>query len=238
MPLASYDYDYDYEYEYRPRKRVATVYPQGNLVRKKAIYNYEAPIKDEFKVYKDDYLNIPAGIHYKKRKVVKEARKSAFNIESNISKKPSFRNKPETIAADDVETSKDEKHLKGRAEKVLKRINNAFLLVCGVALLFLILYRSSLINEKFNQVEKAKKQLANSQTLNEQIQAEIDSETDLSYIENYAKYQLGMQKPQTSQIVYINLEKTDRVITPTSLVSEEEPSWYTKLANAVIDIFE
>ena len=38
------------------------------------------------------------------------------------------------------------------------------------------------------------------QTINEQIQADIDSQTDLSYIENYAKYQLGMQKPKEEQI--------------------------------------
>ncbi len=161
-----------------------------------------------------------------------------FNIDSNISKKPSFRNKPETIAADVVKTSKDEKRSRASKEKVFRRINNTFLIICGIAILFCILYRSSLINEKFNQVEKAKKQLVNSQTLNEQIQAEIDSETDLSYIENYAKYQLGMQKPQASQIVYINFEKKDRVITPPNIEKVEEPAWYMKLANKVVDTFE
>ena len=57
-----------------------------------------------------------------------------------------------------------------------------------------------------------------------------------SYIENYARYQLGMQKPQDSQIMYINVEKQDKIFTPV-ITEEEETSWFSGLMEKIANIF-
>ena len=126
---------------------------------------------------------------------------------------------------------------KARA-KAVSRVKNVLYLCLGFAIAFLICYRYSLINEKFNVLEKTKKELATAQTVNEQIQADIDSQTDLSYIENYAKYQLGMQKPSNSQIVYVNVEKEDRILTPISIEEDSEKTWLDQLYEEIVKLFE
>lgn len=122
--------------------------------------------------------------------------------------------------------------------KAVSRVKNVLYLCFGFAIAFLICYRYSLINERFNQLEKTKKELATAQTVNEQIQADIDSQTDLSYIENYAKYQLGMQKPSNSQIVYVNVEKEDRILTPITIEEDSEKTWLDELYEEIVKLFE
>ncbi len=86
-------------------------------------------------------------------------------------------------------------------------------------------------------VEKAKKEWLNAQTVNDQLEAEIDGEVDISYIENYAKYQLGMQKPQDSQIIYISQEKKDKIYKPVLTNQEEEKTWVDELLEQIANIF-
>ena len=87
-------------------------------------------------------------------------------------------------------------------------------------------------------ISETKKNLATAQTVNEQIQADIDSQTDLSYIENYAKYQLGMQKPSNSQIVYVNIEKEDRILTPVTIEEDSTKTWFEQLYEEIEKLFE
>lgn len=122
--------------------------------------------------------------------------------------------------------------------KAVSRVKNVLYLGLVFVGAFLICYRYSLINEKFNELEKTKKELATAQTVNEQIQADIDSQTDLSYIEKYAKYQLGMQKPSNSQIVYVNVEKEDRILTPITIEEVSEKTWLDKLYEEIVKLFE
>ncbi len=130
-----------------------------------------------------------------------------------------IKSKPVEAELEEVVSEKEERKQRRREErrKAFRILRNTFLCIIGFAVAFFICYRYSIINEKFNLVEKSKKELLNIQTVNEQIQAEIESETDLSYIENYARYQLGMQKPQDSQTIYINTEKQDKIFTPVKL---------------------
>ena len=122
--------------------------------------------------------------------------------------------------------------------KLIKHIKNVVYLCLGFAIAFLICYRYSLIDEKFNQLEKIKKELITAKTINEQIQADIESQTDLSYIENYAKYQLGMQKPSNSQIVYVNVEKEDRILTPINIEEDSNKTWLDQIYEEVVKLFE
>lgn len=156
--------------------------------------------------------------------------KSSLKTQTNKNSKPAEMKlkKPEISAAQ----KKKEK------QKVMARVKNVFYIGCAFAIAFLICYRYSLINEKFNQLEKTKRELATAKTVNEQIQADIDSQTDLAYIENYAKYQLGMQKPSNSQIVYVNVEKEDRILTPVTIEEDTNKTWFEQLYEEIVKLFE
>lgn len=144
--------------------------------------------------------------------------------------------KPVEMKLKKPELSQSQK--KKAREKAMNRVKNVIYLVIGFGVAFFICYRYSLIDEKFNDLEKIKKELSTAKTVNEQIQADIDSQTDLSYIENYAKYQLGMQKPSNSQIVYVNVEKEDRILTPVTIEEDSSKTWFEQLYEEIAKLFE
>ena len=94
------------------------------------------------------------------------------------------------------------------------------------------------INEKFNEVNALEKDLASAKALNQQLNANIESKTDLGYIEKYAKYQLGMQKPNESQIVRIAYEKRDKISTPIIIDEEEDSSFFSRLFNDLRNLID
>lgn len=214
--------------------------------------NAKANTSSKIPVKKNNILDIPEINHGKKvsnNATVKSPRNNTRNNTRNnksvskssrqsSTKSQTNRNntKPAEMKLKKPELSAYQK--KKAMEKAVSRVKSVLYLACGFAIAFLVCYRYSLINERFNQLEKIKKELITAQTVNEQIQAEIDSQTDLSYIENYAKYQLGMQKPSNSQIVYVNVEKQDRIITPVSIEEVKEKTWFDNLYEKVIKLFE
>lgn len=105
------------------------------------------------------------------------------------------------------------------------------------SVLFLICYRSSLINESFSKVSSMKSQLENINTKNAQIESDIQTQTDLSNIESYAKYQLGMQKPKESQIQRIVIDKEDKISAPV-VIEEEEKTFLERLWNDIKNILD
>lgn len=74
---------------------------------------------------------------------------------------------------------------------------------------FFIMYRYTQINENSLKIAKLKKELNNLNTLNSQMQIDIEKSVDLKVIEKYAYDNLGMRKPEDYQIKYVKLEKTD-----------------------------
>jgi len=70
-------------------------------------------------------------------------------------------------------------------------------------MLLAIGYRNSLIDERFNQVQELKKQLAVTQKENEQLEVNIQSMLNLQNIEQAAEELLGMQKLDNEQKIYI-----------------------------------
>jgi len=162
---------------------------------------------------------------------VKSATQSKKQLQKNNYSKPA------EMKLKKPQVSKSQK--KKAREKAANRVKNVLYIIAGFAIAFLICYRYSIIDEKFNQLEKTKRELATAQTINEQIQADIDSQTDLSYIENYAKYQLGMQKPSNSQIVYVNVEKEDRILTPITIEEDSlDKNWLDKAYEEIMKFFE
>lgn len=119
-------------------------------------------------------------------------------------------------------------------QNVFKTIAFSFF---AFSILFLICYRSALINESFNELGNMKNKLEDTKTLNAQLESDIQTQTDLSYIETYAKYQLGMQKPKESQIRKIVVEKEDKISTPVT-IEKEEKTFFDNLINDIVNILD
>lgn len=104
--------------------------------------------------------------------------------------------------------------------------------VITFAVLLAISYRNSQINIKFAEMQSQKKELANLQKENEQLEISIENSLNLSNIEKEAKEQLAMEKLTNKQTVYVNLPKKDYVESATEkVVIDEEKSWFEKVAD-------
>lgn len=114
-----------------------------------------------------------------------------------------------------------------------KHNQNVALIVAIFLILLGISYRSSLINEKFSEIQKAKNDLAAIEKTNGQLEVSIESSLNLSSIEESAKEKLGMQKLDNSQKVYVTLDKKDYVEVASTDVKLEDESknWYQKIIN-------
>lgn len=110
--------------------------------------------------------------------------------------------------------------------------------VAGLFLLLLtISFRNSQIDNKFNQIQEQKKQLAVLQKDNEQLKVSIANSLNLNNVEKVAKEELGMQKLSSKQTVYVTLPKKDYVETASEkVVIEEEKSWLEKFIDNFFNI--
>lgn len=120
---------------------------------------------------------------------------------------------------------------KNKNNKTLNQKQRAIkYLAIGFAILFVISYRNSLINESFSKKEKLKSDLGAIQKTNEQLQVAIENSLNLKNVEQAAKEKLGMQKPTNSQKIYITLPKKDYIQPATEeVIVNEEVSWIKKI---------
>ena len=104
-------------------------------------------------------------------------------------------------------------------------------LVIGIFLLLLaVSYRSSLITEKFNEIQDKKEQLAAIEKTNGQLEVSIESSLNLSNIESEAKKILGMKKLNNKQKVYVTLPKKDYTESNTEEIKiNEKENWFQKI---------
>ena len=121
-----------------------------------------------------------------------------------------------------------------RAQQVQRRKNASMVafILCGFTMSVIITYRFGLINEKNLEVQSLEKELeiVSSQAATAQI--EVDQNTDLNSIEAYAKQQLGMQKADSSQTVYID---TSQELNKVQV--NQEASIIEKIINYIKGIF-
>lgn len=86
----------------------------------------------------------------------------------------------------------------------------AIVLVC-FAVAFVIIFRYASITEASNTVLSLRNELNHMYRINEQMEASVDRSINLRNIEQIAKNELGMQRPQQYQIVYVNVPRDDYV---------------------------
>ena len=135
----------------------------------------------------------------------------------------------------------NEKQKKEALKMEKKKHNKNVALVVAIFLILLtISYRSSLINERFNEIQNSKEKLASIQKTNGQLEVSIESSLNLSNVKNAAKDKLGMQELDNGQKVYVTLDKKDYVegstenIDITSDSDKSSDTWYKKIINKIL----
>ena len=227
MTAVTYAYDYD-EYRDRSQKGVAknarSVSVSSNMSAQRKVSRTPESTRNMVRSVTSQNTT--------QRKVTSNVRKKEHvNIDIPIATKKKI----------NVEKPKEMKLTKPKAKAKAKVIATKKGIILGtviVAFLFLICMRYTEINEKFNEVNALEKDLASAKALNQQLNANIESKTDLGYIEKYAKYQLGMQKPNESQIVRIAYEKRDKISTPIIIDEEEDSSFFSRLFNDLRNLID
>ena len=135
-----------------------------------------------------------------------------------------------------LETNKRQKLEAMKLEKKKHNQNVAFIIAVFLILL-VISYRSSLINEKFSDIQKNKTALASLQKTNDQLKVSIEESLNLKNVEATAKEKLGMQKLDNEQKVFVSLDKKDYLVASNEEINivqnEEETNWIIKLFNKI-----
>lgn len=132
-----------------------------------------------------------------------------------------------------VRPSRNVKTGKNKRE-VVKRKNNvsaiAFIL-CVFAMTMVITYRYNVISEKNLEIQNLKKELTKVESSLLTSQIEVEQGTDLNKIEAYAKQQLGMQKPEKNQTIYVDTSAKDS----STVIGEEESNIFEKIIEGIKD---
>lgn len=111
---------------------------------------------------------------------------------------------------------------------------------CVIVAIFIMLltisYRNSQINEKFNEVQDLKEQLASLEKENQQLEVTIQNSLNLNNIEKQAKEKLGMQKLTNKQTVYVTLPKKDYIEPATEeVIKTEEKNWFQQFVDKIFN---
>jgi len=94
---------------------------------------------------------------------------------------------------------------------VKKAKGNVFLGVTAFMFALTIVCRYAMINNMNMENIRLKKELESINNTNAQLKLAAERQINLSEIEEYAKNNLGLQKPQNYQIEYINVDKKDLI---------------------------
>lgn len=97
-----------------------------------------------------------------------------------------------------------------------------------------IVYRYAMINNMNMENITLKKELETLNNSNSQLQLLAEQSINLSYVEEYAKENLGLQKPQNYQIEYINVSKQDLI---DNNVINENKNWFEEILFNIIEFF-
>lgn len=143
-----------------------------------------------------------------------------------VSKSRSKKIKPHLVKTKKVQT------------KMKKNSQFMFSLIVVFTMLFIIIYRNSMVNEAFSQMQGLKKELTALQKENDQLEVNIQNSINLNNIETSAKQLLGMQKLTSAQTVYITLDKKDYVeANIEAVVIEENTNWLEIIKNKILEKF-
>ena len=132
----------------------------------------------------------------------------------------------------------NQKQIKQAIKLEKKKNNKNVIQIIAVFLILLFIsYRSSQINERFNEMQSKKANLSAIEKTNGQLEVSIESSLNLDNIEQSAKEKLGMQKLDNSQKVFVSLDKKDYVEAGTDNIDisneQDELNWFQKIINKI-----
>lgn len=129
-----------------------------------------------------------------------------------------------------IEEVKEEKtYTKVKKVTSVKRRASAIFTVLSIfAMTMIIVYRYGVINEKNLNAQQLKKELVSTEAAISTAKINVEQNTDLNKIETYAKQQLGMQKPDKNQTIYIDTSNAN-----TSVQVHEEKSFFQDMSDSI-----
>ena len=93
--------------------------------------------------------------------------------------------------------------------KRVSALRVAMYVVLGMGMCMLMLYRYAAILESAETIETLSKQVSDIAATNQALQAKIDRGLELGVLESYATGQLGMIRPDSSQMFYVDMQLSD-----------------------------
>ncbi len=101
-----------------------------------------------------------------------------------------------------------------RREKIQKKNNISVMvfILSLFAMTLLLTYRYNVISEKNLEAQNLKNELTKVESSLLTSQIDVEQGTDLNKIESYAKQQLGMQKPEKNQTIYVDTSTNESVV--------------------------
>lgn len=121
------------------------------------------------------------------------------------------------LSLPDKKTVKKEekfKLIKNVSKNSISKTNKATLVLTTLVIftMFMVItYRYNVISEKNLQVQQLKEDLEVAKSELATSEIALEQVMDVNYVESYAKQQLGMQKPEKSQLIYVNMENEETV---------------------------
>lgn len=228
MPAVQYDYNNYYNRSGKSSAKSAT----SGVARPKTARNVQNAPRANTKRVVQNSTSRATQNRTNKSTVTKSRAKYDIDIPVMVKKKVEIQ-KPK-----EMKLTKPKSKAKAVARKKEGIKRTVFCSMIAISAFFLICVRYAEINEKFNQVNSLEKDLNSAVALNQQLTSDIESKTDLSYIEKYAKYQLGMQKPDESQVIRIAYDKQDKISSPIVIEEEKEEDFISKLINDLKNLID
>ncbi len=91
-----------------------------------------------------------------------------------------------------------------------KRVLRTFCLIATVfAMCFMMIYRYAMILETNALISEMNQQVTELESDNQFLEAKLDRALELGSLEEYATQELGMIRPDTSQMFYVNIHMED-----------------------------
>jgi len=164
---------------------------------------------------------------------------SRYQYETSPRKlEPSYTPKKRTTDVNKQNTNNTRNIKRQKEEKKLKMKIMMYLAII-FTILFAICYRNAQIDENFDRVQTLKAELAAIEKENAQLEVAIESNLNLTNLEQQARSLLGMQKLTNRQTEYVNLPKTDYIETAAEeVVMEEETGLLETIGNYLSQLFK
>ena len=117
------------------------------------------------------------------------------------------------------------KLIKNTNKNSISKSNKATLVLTTLvifAMFMVITYRYNVISEKNLQIQQLKEDLEVAKSELATSAIALEQVMDVNYVESYAKQQLGMQKPEKSQLIYVNMDGEETVtrVSASNMISQ------------------